>query len=71
MLGGTGLYQMEGLSDVKEVWLDTPFGKPSDLITVGELDGVGIAFVPRHGRGHAGSWLGGRSPSWCCGRATW
>jgi 5'-methylthioadenosine phosphorylase len=43
---------MDGLTGVEQLDMDTPFGKPSDLITVGELDGVGIAFVPRHGRGH-------------------
>ena len=52
VMGGSGLYQMEGLNDVQEVSVDTPFGKPSDVITVGELSGVPIAFLPRHGRGH-------------------
>lgn len=52
IIGGTGLYQMEGLRDAEEVFPDTPFGKPSDAILTGTLDGVGVAFLPRHGRGH-------------------
>ena len=52
VIGGTGLYDIEGLADIEEVDIDTPFGKPSDAITIGRLDGVGIAFLPRHGRGH-------------------
>ena len=52
VIGGTGLYNIEGMTDIKEVNLDTPFGKPSDAITVGKLGGVGVAFIPRHGRGH-------------------
>ena len=52
ILGGSGLYEMDGLSDVRETNLDTPFGKPSDSIVLGNLDGVPVAFLPRHGRGH-------------------
>ena len=52
VIGGTGLYEIEGLHDVQEVNLDTPFGKPSDSIIVGKLREVSVAFVPRHGRGH-------------------
>ncbi len=52
VIGGTGLYDIEGLTDIEEVNVDTPFGKPSDAITIGKLEGVGIAFLPRHGRGH-------------------
>jgi len=52
VIGGTGLYDIEGLTDVEEVNLNTPFGKPSDAITIGKLEGVGIAFLPRHGKGH-------------------
>ena len=52
VIGGTGLYDIEGLTDIEEVNIDTPFGKPSDAITIGKLEGVGIAFLPRHGRGH-------------------
>jgi 5'-methylthioadenosine phosphorylase len=52
VIGGTGLYDIEGLTALKEVNIDTPFGAPSDAITVGNVDGVGIAFLPRHGKGH-------------------
>jgi len=52
VIGGSGLYDIEGLTDIEEVNMDTPFGKPSDTITTGRLEGVGIAFLPRHGRGH-------------------
>ena len=52
IIGGSGLYQMEGLSDVQEVDVDTPFGKTSDSIMVGSLAGTQIAFLSRHGRGH-------------------
>ena len=52
VIGGTGLYDIEGLTDIEEVNIDTPFGKPSDAITIGRLEGVGVAFLPRHGRGH-------------------
>jgi len=52
IIGGSGLYQMPELQNVHEVTVDTPFGKPSDAFIVGELDGVEVAFLPRHGRGH-------------------
>ncbi|MBN1584011.1 MAG: S-methyl-5'-thioadenosine phosphorylase [Anaerolineae bacterium] len=52
VIGGSGLYQLEGLSNVQEMDIDTPFGKPSDAIIVGELKGIRVAFLPRHGRGH-------------------
>jgi 5'-methylthioadenosine phosphorylase len=52
VIGGTGLYQIEGLKDVRKVEVDTPFGKPSDSIVLGKLEGVGVAFLPRHGKGH-------------------
>jgi 5'-methylthioadenosine phosphorylase len=52
VIGGSGLYEMDGLSDVAEVTPDTPFGAPSDAITVATLAGHRIAFLPRHGRGH-------------------
>ena len=53
VLGGSGLYEMEGLSDVKEIDVDTPFGKPSDVLVRGTLpNGTAMIFVPRHGRGH-------------------
>ncbi len=52
VIGGSGLYDIEGLADIEEVDINTPFGKPSDKIVVGKLEGIGIAFLPRHGRGH-------------------
>ena len=52
IIGGSGLYQMEGLADVAEITVQTPFGPPSDAITVGMLGSVPIAFLPRHGRSH-------------------
>ncbi len=52
IIGGSGLYQMPELENVREVPVETPFGKPSDAFIVGELDGVTVAFLPRHGRGH-------------------
>jgi 5'-methylthioadenosine phosphorylase len=52
VIGGSGLYDMEGLSDLREVAVSTPFGKPSDVFVVGELQDVKLVFLPRHGRGH-------------------
>jgi 5'-methylthioadenosine phosphorylase len=52
IIGGTGLYQMEGFSDVHEVAVATPFGEPSDSFVLGTLEGRKVAFLPRHGRGH-------------------
>ena len=52
VIGGSGLYELEGLENVQEVRLKTPFGDPSDSYVVGELEGVKVAFLPRHGRGH-------------------
>src|ERR687887_1798292 len=52
IIGGSGLYQMPELTGVEEVKVDTPFGKPSDSFIVGTLEGVRVAFLPRHGRGH-------------------
>ncbi len=52
VIGGTGLYNIEGLTDIKELSPETPFGLPSDTIVVGKLGGLGVAFLPRHGRGH-------------------
>ena len=51
-IGGSGLYDIEGLTDRREVEVSTPFGDPSDTIVTGSLDGVPVAFLPRHGRGH-------------------
>lgn len=52
VIGGSGLYAMEGLRDVSEVRPQTPFGEPSDAITTGLLGETPVAFLPRHGRGH-------------------
>lgn len=52
IIGGSGLYQMPELTDVSEVEVDTPFGKPSDSFIIGTLEGERVAFLPRHGRGH-------------------
>lgn len=52
VIGGTGLYDLEGLTDQKELRVDTPFGPPSDTITGGILGDRQIYFLPRHGRGH-------------------
>ena len=54
VIGGSGLYQMEGLTDAEERHISTPFGDPSDavIIIIGTLEGVRVAFVARHGRGH-------------------
>lgn len=52
IIGGSGVYHIEGLENTRWVKVDSPFGQPSDEILVGELDGQPIAFLPRHGRGH-------------------
>ncbi|HET9109880.1 MAG TPA: S-methyl-5'-thioadenosine phosphorylase [Ktedonobacterales bacterium] len=52
VIGGSGLYAMPGLTAVEQVEVSTPFGAPSDALTLGDLDGMSVAFLPRHGRGH-------------------
>ena len=52
IIGGSGLYKMDALKDVREVSLDTPFGSPSDALILGTLDGTEVAFLARHGRNH-------------------
>jgi 5'-methylthioadenosine phosphorylase len=52
VIGGSGLYAMAGLTDIVQKQMTTPFGEPSDAITVGTLHGRRVAFLPRHGRGH-------------------
>src|SRR5499427_6563815 len=52
IIGGSGLYQMDGLSQVEEVEIETPFGKPSDAYRVGTLEGKRVAFLARHNRHH-------------------
>jgi len=66
VIGGSGLYSIEGLQNVTEVKLDTPFGSPSDSITLGSIGSTRVAFLPRHGRGHfiAPSELNSRANIW-------
>lgn len=52
VIGGSGVYDMQALTDIQEVKPKTPFGEPSDTIVVGTLVGQRVAFLPRHGRGH-------------------
>lgn len=53
VIGGSGFYHMPGLTDVEEVFVDTPFGPPSDSIRIGTLEGIRVAFLARHGRNHS------------------
>ena len=52
VIGGSGFYQMDGLADIEELTIETPFGSPSDSIVLGTLSGIRVAFLPRHGAGH-------------------
>ena len=52
IIGGSGLYSMPGLTEVRELELQTPFGEPSDVYVLGILEGRKVAFLARHGRGH-------------------
>lgn len=52
IMGGSGLYKIEGIKDVKEVSIKTPFGEPSDKFAIGSLEGKEVIFLPRHGIGH-------------------
>ena len=52
VIGGSGIYEIDGLDAAEWVSVDTPWGAPSDQILTGQLDGVKMAFLPRHGRGH-------------------
>ncbi|MEJ5241518.1 MAG: S-methyl-5'-thioadenosine phosphorylase [Anaerolineales bacterium] len=52
IIGGSGLYQMSGLEDTREVYPETPFGRPSAPIVIGTLEGVRVGFLARHGIGH-------------------
>ncbi len=52
VIGGSGLYEMEGLQSVREIRVRTPFGAPSDAVILGTIEGVLVAFLSRHGRGH-------------------
>jgi len=53
VIGGSGLYQMEGLQKTREIILKTPFGSPSDAFVIGEIEGKSVVFLARHGRGHS------------------
>ncbi|HAW48625.1 MAG TPA: S-methyl-5'-thioadenosine phosphorylase [Roseovarius sp.] len=55
VIGGSGLYEIDGLGDARWQEVETPWGTPSDAILTGTLDGVAMAFLPRHGRGHVHS----------------
>ena len=52
VIGGSGLYRMESMTAIEEIAIQTPFGDPSDVITIGKVEDVSMAFLPRHGRGH-------------------
>jgi len=52
IIGGSGLYNMGIIKDIEQINVNTPFGKPSEKITVGMIQGVDVAFIPRHGKGH-------------------
>lgn len=52
IIGGSGLYKMEALTAIEEIEIDTPFGSPADKIILGELNGINVAFLARHGRNH-------------------
>src|SRR5437879_4950137 len=52
LLGGSGVYDLEAISDLKEERVSTPFGPPSDAYSTGTLEGIPVAFLSRHGRGH-------------------
>lgn len=52
VIGGSGLYEMEGLEEIQTISLKTPFGDPSDSFIVGRLEGMKVVFLPRHGKGH-------------------
>src|SRR5689334_10202681 len=52
VIGGSGLYELDGLRDVREEVVETPFGSPSDALVIGRLGDVELVFLPRHGRGH-------------------
>ncbi|MCX5712334.1 MAG: S-methyl-5'-thioadenosine phosphorylase [Candidatus Omnitrophica bacterium] len=52
VIGGSGLYKIEGMKNIKKIVMNTPFGKPSDNLIIGEMEGKEIVFLPRHGVGH-------------------
>ncbi len=52
IIGGSGLYNVGIIKDIEEIDVETPFGKPSDKITLGKIEGIEVAFLPRHGKNH-------------------
>lgn len=52
IIGGSGLYEVDGLEDAQWIAVDTPWGKPSDELLIGTINGIKFVFLPRHGRGH-------------------
>lgn len=52
LIGGSGLYKMDALEDVQEHVVDTPFGRPSDVLVTGKIEGISVVFLARHGKGH-------------------
>ncbi|MFH1995995.1 MAG: S-methyl-5'-thioadenosine phosphorylase [Candidatus Omnitrophota bacterium] len=52
IIGGSGLYEIDGIHGIHQVTVETPFGSPSDSYTVGEFEGIKVVFLPRHGKGH-------------------
>ena len=52
VIGGSGIYDIEGLSNTRWVRVSSPFGEPSDELLFGDLEGQPLVFLPRHGRGH-------------------
>lgn len=52
VIGGSGIYDIEGITEMRKQKIKTPFGDPSDTIVIGNLEGIPVAFLPRHGRGH-------------------
>ena len=52
IIGGSGVYELDGLENIQEHTVETPFGAPSDAVITGELEGTQLIFIPRHGRGH-------------------
>src|SRR5882724_513132 len=52
VIGGSGLYEIDGLTQIERVAMSTPFGDPSDAYVVGRLGDARLVFLPRHGRGH-------------------
>jgi 5'-methylthioadenosine phosphorylase len=52
VIGGSGIYEMDGVAKIEEIEVSTPFGNPSDKFMIGDLNGIKVAFLPRHGRRH-------------------